>query len=197
MAQPRSDPQAATAVRLAGLLAAPPPALDLGLGQPLEHVLRSCLIAMRLGAAFGASAAELRTIYYGTLLRSVGCTSDSHETAAIAGGDDLEFTRSVAPLVMGDAEELTGHVMRYGDGRPERAGALPTPQAVLETAHVVMRAHCEVATMIARRLGLDAALQQALWHGFARWDGGGFPGEVAGDEIPLASRIAILARDTE
>lgn len=35
--------------RLAELIAALSLATDLGLGQPMEHVLRSCLISMRLG----------------------------------------------------------------------------------------------------------------------------------------------------
>jgi hypothetical protein len=37
-----------TAVRLAELVAALSLGIDLGFGQPMEHVLRQCLIAMRL-----------------------------------------------------------------------------------------------------------------------------------------------------
>jgi HD-GYP domain-containing protein (c-di-GMP phosphodiesterase class II) len=194
MTQPHSSSRQPTAVRLAELLAALSLAMDIGLGQPMEHVLRTCLIAMRLGLASGASDAELRTIYYGALLRFVGCTADAHETAAMAGGDDLAFARSVAPTVMGDPSDLTTHVMRYGEGQ---ARVFSTPQSILDVASEVIRTHCEVASMIARRLGLGETVEQVLWHGFARWDGRGFPSGAAGDAVPLASRIAVLARDAE
>ncbi len=38
-----------TQVRLAELVAALSLGIDLGFGQPMEHVLRQCLIALRLG----------------------------------------------------------------------------------------------------------------------------------------------------
>ena len=47
MAQPRA------AFRLAELVAALSLGIDLGFGQPMEHVLRQCLIAMRLAERMG------------------------------------------------------------------------------------------------------------------------------------------------
>ncbi|MGZ6545506.1 MAG: hypothetical protein ACXVEI_09370 [Actinomycetota bacterium] len=44
---------AETKVRRAELLAVLSLGADLGLGQPMEHVLRECLIAMRLGERIG------------------------------------------------------------------------------------------------------------------------------------------------
>jgi hypothetical protein len=43
-------------LRLPELIAALSLGIDLGLGQPTEHVLRSCLIASRLAERIGASA---------------------------------------------------------------------------------------------------------------------------------------------
>jgi hypothetical protein len=40
-------------VRLAELVAALSLGIDLGFGQPMEHVLRQCLIALRLAEATG------------------------------------------------------------------------------------------------------------------------------------------------
>jgi hypothetical protein len=42
-------------VRLAELVAALSLGIDLGFAQPMEHVLRQCLIALRLGERLGAS----------------------------------------------------------------------------------------------------------------------------------------------
>ena len=184
-------------VRLNELLATLSLATDLGLGQPMEHVIRTCLIAVRLGEASGASTAELSTIYYAALLRFVGCTADAHEAAARVGGDEIAFAESLAPLVMAEVPEWTSYVMRFANEHHADPQSLPTPQSVLEFASSVIRAHCEVATMIARRLELGAAVERALWHGFARWDGRGFPPDIGADDLPLASRVAALARDVE
>ena len=51
-----------------------------------------------------------------------------------------------------------------------------------------MTAHCQVASQIARRLGLGPEVQEPLVHVFARWDGEGIPsrdrrrGAAAGDQ---------------
>ncbi len=46
-------------LRLAELIAALSPATDLGMGQPMEHALRACLLAVRLGEALGLTESEL------------------------------------------------------------------------------------------------------------------------------------------
>jgi hypothetical protein len=46
-------PAARSGVRLAELLAVLSLASDLGMGQPMEHVLRQCLISLRAGPALG------------------------------------------------------------------------------------------------------------------------------------------------
>ena len=47
--------------RLSELIAALSLATDLSLGEPMEHVLRSCLISMRLGERIGLNTAERAT----------------------------------------------------------------------------------------------------------------------------------------
>jgi hypothetical protein len=50
-------------LRLAELVAAFSLALDLGMGQPMEHVLRSWLIAARLGDHFGLDHKQRGSLY--------------------------------------------------------------------------------------------------------------------------------------
>ena len=38
--------------------------IDLDLGQPLEHVMRAALVAVRLGDAVGLNTSELADVYY-------------------------------------------------------------------------------------------------------------------------------------
>src|ERR1044072_625400 len=74
-------------VRLAELVAALSLGVDLGFGQPMEHVLRQCLIALRLGERVGLVEGERAVVYYTALLVNVGCHTDAHEQAKWFGDD--------------------------------------------------------------------------------------------------------------
>src|ERR1700749_1485618 len=74
-------------VRLAELVAALSLGVDLGFGQPMEHVLRECMIALRLADRTGLDEAERSTVYYTALLVNVGCHADAHEQAKWFGDD--------------------------------------------------------------------------------------------------------------
>src|SRR5262245_6862220 len=76
--------------RLAELVAALSLGIDLGFGQPMEHVLRQCIIALRLAERRGLDEDERLVVYYTSLLVSVGCHSDAHEQAKWFG-DDIEL----------------------------------------------------------------------------------------------------------
>ena len=77
-------------VRLAELVAALSLGIDLGFGQPMEHVLRQCLIALRLAERVGLDEESRAVVYYTALLIGVGCHSDAHEQAKWFG-DDIEM----------------------------------------------------------------------------------------------------------
>ena len=84
-AQPPSGERPIRAAELVGALSL---ATDLGTGQPLEHALRTAVLAVRLGELAGATAKELADTYYVALLHASGCTSNGHE-AALLYGDDI------------------------------------------------------------------------------------------------------------
>ena len=74
-------------VRLAELVAGLSLGIDLGFGQPMEHVLRQCLIALRLADGLGLDEQQRAVVYYTALLLNVGCHSDAHEQAKWFGDD--------------------------------------------------------------------------------------------------------------
>jgi hypothetical protein len=74
-------------VRLAELVAALSLATDLGLGQPMEHVLRSCRIALRLADELDVDDEERAVTYYTALLAWVCCHADAYEQAQWFGDD--------------------------------------------------------------------------------------------------------------
>jgi HD-GYP domain-containing protein (c-di-GMP phosphodiesterase class II)/DNA-binding CsgD family transcriptional regulator len=196
-----SDARAAAGpLRLAELLASVSLATDLGTGQPLGHALRTCTIATALAEKIGCAPEEVRTVHQFALLRFLGCTSDAAETAAMVGGDDLALNAAMAPVFMGSSRELMGHFVRNiapGQSGLRRvrliAGALADPKGT-ERA---MAMHCEVAAMLAGRVGFEPPVVEALAHAYERWDGKGYPAGLRGDAVPLAVRIGVVARDAD
>src|SRR5262245_56954407 len=87
-------PAPTTDVRLADLMAALSIATDLGMGQPLEFALQSCVLALRLAEKLDFSAAELRATYYQALLRYIGCNAETCMLAAIFG-DELALRTDI------------------------------------------------------------------------------------------------------
>jgi hypothetical protein len=75
--------------------------VDLGFGQPMEHVLRQCLIALRLADRIGLDEDERAVVYYTALLVNVGCRSDAHEQAKWFG-DDIALKSSKHEHELGD-----------------------------------------------------------------------------------------------
>jgi len=81
-------------VRLCELVGTLSLAVDLGLGQPMGHVARSCVVAGRLGDRLNLDQAERSSLFYITLLGWVGCIADSYEAAAWFG-DDIDYRAGV------------------------------------------------------------------------------------------------------
>jgi hypothetical protein len=63
------------AVSLAELVATISLGTDLGLGQPMEHVMRQTLISLRMAERLGLDEADRTVVYYSGLL--AGLMSDS------------------------------------------------------------------------------------------------------------------------
>ncbi len=172
-------------------------ATDLATGLPLEHGLESTLVGMRLAERLGADAETERQTYYACLLFHVGCTADAHVAADLFGESGV--LEHLGPAMFGSQRQAALATLRAlvppeGPARAALGVARKLPRAVgAYRRHV--EAACEVATMLTDRLGLAPAVQ-GLFAGFSeRWDGKGALGLARGEEIPLAVRIAHVARD--
>ena len=187
-------------LRLAELIAALSLATDLGMGQPLEQALRTCLVALALGERLGLNGPQLSEVYYVALLRFVGCTADAHEAAQMAGGDDIALRAAIAPVLGGSPPEFMRSVLPVvGEGKPplRRARLVAGLVTGQQRARAGVRSHCEVAENLSSRLGFDEGVRQGLAAAFEQWNGGGMPGGLRGDRIPVSARIVFLARDVE
>ncbi|MPY80193.1 MAG: HD domain-containing protein [Actinophytocola sp.] len=187
-------------LRLAELIAALSVGADLGTGQPIEHTLRSCLLAQELARRCALTDDETADAYYLALLRFIGCTADASDTAAAVGGDEIGFVASMEPAFMGtSAERLRALVRGTGPRLPplRRAGRIAGMLSDPGGPRRAVTAHCDAAQQLSARLGVGQGVTAALELAFERWDGKGIPGRCAGDEVPTAVRIVIVASDID
>ncbi len=189
-----------SSVRLAEIVTALSLATDLGMGQPLEFAMRSCIVAMRLGEALGYSDEALREIYYQSLLRYIGCNVEAHMLAALVG-DEQALRADFAQVDQGNNAAVLQLMMHYI--RQTTAGAPPLAmiqslvQGFLKLPQVKnsFTAHCEVAQRLAVRLGFSPNIVYALGQLYERWDGKGLPNGLKGEAIAPAVLVVTLAQD--
>ena len=191
-----STASAGTRVRLAELVAALSLAIDLGMGLPMEHVLRQSLIALRLAERLGLDESERVVVYYVGLLAWVGCHVDAYEQARWFG-DDTAFKGDTRQFDKGRPLPTAAFILRHlGDGRRllERArlavAFLGDGRRAVED---MIENHWVATNELAGRLALGQAVRDSLYQTFERWDGKGVPAEARGTEIAVAARLVNLA----
>ena len=185
--------------RLAELVAALSLGIDLGFGQPMEHVLRQCLIALRLAERLGLDDEQRAVTYYTALLINVGCHADAHEQAKWFG-DDIAV-KSIKYDHEQRSIRMAASSMRYfGAGHgPLHRFRLGIEFAVSGHRDVdgMIAHHAEMARALAEELELPDDVLGALAAAYERCDGRGWPGKLAGDQVPVAARIAQVAEYVE
>jgi HD-GYP domain-containing protein (c-di-GMP phosphodiesterase class II) len=185
-------------VRLAELVAALSLGIDLGFAQPMEHVLRQCLIALRLAERAGLDEQQRAVIYYTALLVNVGCHTDAHEQAKWFG-DDIAVKAGKYDHPLGVRATAAG--MRHlGAGRPPlhrlRVGLEFAFSGHREVDDMIAQ-HARIARSLGEQLGLSDDVLAALAAAYEMWNGHGWPAGLKHDAIPIAARVANLAEYIE
>ena len=186
-------------VRLAELVAALSLGIDLGFGQPMEHILRQCRIALRIAELAGLDEQTRTSIYYSALLVNVGCHSDAHEQAYWFG-DDIALKASKYDAEPLSAADMLDMLRLLGSGSTPlhrlRIGLDFVLSGRKELDGMIAR-HAEMARCLGEELRLDDHVIAALGASYERWDGRGVPDGLVGAAIPIASRIAHLSEFLE
>lgn len=184
-------------VRTAEVIAACCLATDLGMGFPFEHGLHGTLMAMRLADLLEVDEETAAQTYYCSLLAYSGCTTDADLLVEFVGGSATETAQAT---VFGTPVQALAGIVR----------SLPPPDVpsyrrvyetvrrlprFVRTARSHLGAVCEVASMLAERLGLPPSVHELFTYLTQRWDGFAPLRRARGEEIPLALRIAHVARD--
>ncbi len=193
------DAPARPAVRLAELVAALSLGVDLGFGQPMEHVLRQCIIALRLAERAGLDEQARSTVYYTAMLINVGCHSDAHEQAKWFG-DDIGLKAGKYDYEPRSLAGAAAAIRKVGSGNPPlhrfRVGLEFMLSGHRDLDGMIER-HARIARALAEELGLSEAVAEAVGSSYEQWDGRGWPGLLRGDAVPVAARLTQLAEYVE
>ena len=186
-------------VRLAELVAALSLGVDLGFGQPMEHVLRQCLIALRLAERIGLDDEDRADVYYTALLVNVGCHSDAYEQAKWFG-DDIALKSGKYEHELGSVRGAAAAFRLVGSGNPPLHRfrvALEFMLAGHRDVDGMVREHARIARLLGEQLNLSVGVLASLASAYEQWNGKGWPGELKEDEVPVAARLAQLAEFSE
>lgn len=197
MTQPSSEH---AKIRLAELMAALSMATDLGMGQPMEFALASCILAVRLAEKCGYSQQALHEVYYQALLRYIGCNAETDWLASIVG-DEQHLRADFAQIDNGNVPAVistfVGAIRQANAGDSTLNIARAVARGLLASSHIqpMFAGHCEVAQRLAERFGFDQNVIYGLGQLYERWDGKGSPKGIKGEAIAPAVLVVTLAQD--
>ena len=172
-------------------------ALDLTDGQPAGHTMRSCLIGMRMGRELGLGTEDRSALYYALLLKDTGCSGNASQLAELFGTDDralkphMRFVdlQSRFKTVLG-----TASIVGQGQSLAVKLGRLFGIASDETMVNRILRIRCDRGAQIALQLGFPPETAACIRHIDEAWSGRGSPDGLAGQDIPLLSRIASLAQ---
>ena len=163
----------------------------------MEHMIRACLIALRLGERLGLAESERGVVYYSGLLAWVGCHTDAYEQAKWFGDDAILKRDAHYHYDMGKLGPAISFMLRHVGG-PERPVAMRARVGLafmgdgLRAMKALAENHYRATDELVERLGLGEDVRESLRQTYERWDGKGAYG-MKGEEIAVSSRLINLA----
>ena len=126
-----------------------------------------------------ARAVDERDAFAGSHSQRVGDYSARISRRLGADESSIELTR------------LAGHLHDLGKlAIPEEL--LRKPSVLSDAERIVLERHPQIGYQMLESLGVEPVAEWVLHH-HERWDGSGYPNRLAGDQIPLGSRILFVA----
>ena len=185
------------ALKLSELMGALSHALDITEGQPEGHCVRCCWIGMHIGHKLQLPTETLWELYYTLLLKDLGCSSNASRICELYLTDDLSFKRDFKwvdgslPQVLRFVLRHTGPAAGLMDRLKALGGILNNGDAI---AQELIQTRCTRGADIARQLRFSEGVALGIHSLDEHWNGQGRPAALAGTDIPLFSRIALLAQ---
>lgn len=183
-------------IRVAELVVGLSAVADLGMGQPVGSSSRTCLVAVGLARATRCDESTVSDVFFAALLQHIGCTAYSHE-ATLLFADEISIKRaSLATDFDRPREIVLGYLPTIVRDAPAGQKLRTARGALLHARSLTdgySRANCEVASIVARRLGLSVGVQRGLLDIFEWWNGEGRPKRLSGEDISPVARIVNVA----
>jgi putative nucleotidyltransferase with HDIG domain len=155
---------------------------------------------MRLGQECGLDGETMAALYYAALLKDAGCSSNAARMASLFGSDDQHVKRNMRLVDWHDRWRLamrTAHNCGIGRNPIQRIQHFLRIANTPGMTRDIIAARCERGAQIAVALGFPGLTSEAIAHVDEHWCGMGHPIGLAGSEIPMLSRIILLAQTVE
>lgn len=161
-------------------------ALDITEGQSVGHTVRSTIIGMRIAAELDLSAFDRVALYGALLLKDSGSSGHSRVTEVVDEQGERPRRISLSPAhALTALKSVRSESLRAMTSLFRRSG-----RGVMHG----MLTRAERGESIALRIGFSTATADAIRHIDEHWDGTGLPDGKIGHEIPLFSRIILVAQ---
>lgn len=184
-------------LRLSELIGSLSHALDMTEGQPRGHCIRCCWMGSRLGEQLGLDAGQRHDLYYTLLLKDLGCSSNAARICELYLTDDLHFKRDFK-LVDGSLSEVVNFVLGHTGLQADLLGRFRSLFHIFrngdQIANELILTRCHRGADIARQLRFSDEVAGGILSLDEHWNGKGRPQQLAGEAIPLFSRIALLCQ---
>lgn len=175
-------------------------ALDLTEGQAPGHTARSCLIGMRIARELGLGTEQSTALYYTLLLKDAGCSSNAARMASVFGADDQAVKPRMKLVDWHRGAHLAWATLRTAGLGGSWWDHVRSFIAIAKTENFtrdIIRIRCERGSQIALQLGFPEATAEGIRSLDEHWCGLGYPEGLAGERIPLLSRIANISQTVE
>ncbi|KJY83483.1 metal-dependent phosphohydrolase [Vibrio galatheae] len=172
-------------------------ALDMTEGQPPEHCIRCCWIGMHIGEKMQLSDEQLYDLFFTLLLKDAGCSSNAARICELYMTDDRAFKRNYKTVGTSLSSAINFVVKNTGIGQ-SWVTRISTTIDILKNgsdyAQELIETRCTRGAEVARELRFNEAVAQGVHSLDEHWDGTGRPEQLKQQQIPLFSRIALLAQ---
>jgi putative nucleotidyltransferase with HDIG domain len=187
----------ANGIGLSELVSALSYALDITEGHPTGHCVRCCWIGFHVGVEIGLDQEALAQIYYTTLLKDVGCSSNAARICELYLNDDIALKHDFhlindsLPQILRFVLSRTGMKAKLAERFRALLNIAMNGGAIVDE---LFQTRCQTGAEIVRQMRFPEAVAEGVRRLDEHWDGKGRPGGLAGKAIPIASRIALLAQ---
>jgi hypothetical protein len=152
---------------------------------------------MQLGKAIGLQADQLWELYYTTLLKDLGCSSNAARICKLYSTDDLNFKHDFKS-VDGSMKQVLNFVLQHTGVQKGLAERFKQTLSVMRNgtkcSNELMQTCCERGADIAKQLRFNESVAEGIRGLDEHWNGGGQPYGLEGEAISMYSRIALMSQ---